>query len=467
MFTQQTCVRVLPRNAGPIWTGIGLWTWVAAVVLSLGFTATLSAQGDQRNGESQVKDRSVEVPESSVELPGDVGIRAHTNHLIVLRPERLQQAARGIPVGETPGSLACLYELPGASVTSGCPISGILANGNNGLLNPSGGSKTIAIVDAYDYPTAYNDLTVFSKQFGLPVLPQCSTTAIPPITATCFQQVYAAGSKPASNGSWALEEALDIEWAHAMAPGARIVLVEASSNSLSALFQAVTAATQQVTQSGGFGEVSMSWGSSEFSGESSYDSYFPQTNNNDVVYFAAAGDSGGQTLYPSVSPDVVSAGGTTVNRNSSGDFVSETTWSSGGGGPSSYELIPSYQAPVANLAGKKRGTPDFSFDASPNSGVFVYDSTAYDGSKGWWLVGGTSVASPSLAGIVNLANSFNSSSTVELEHLYSSICAGVTSTSCTSSTFYDITSGSAGRYRAATGWDFTTGLGSVRGLGRE
>src|ERR1019366_9349867 len=104
------------------------------------------------------------------------------------------------------------------------------------------------------------------------------------------------------------------------------------------------------------------------SSESSYDKYFPQSNG--VVYFAASGDSGGMTIYPSVSPYVVSAGGTTVNRNSSGAFVSEAAWSSGGGGPSAYEPIPSYQAPVANLVGKKRGTPDFSFDASPNSGVF-------------------------------------------------------------------------------------------------
>ncbi len=451
MSVRQTCTRARLRNWGFRRPGIGVWACVAILIFSATFTRTLSAQGrgDERNAESRGNDRSVEVPESTNELPGDVGFRAHTNHLIILRPERIQQASASIPVGETPGSLACLYELPGASVTSGCPISGVLANGNNGLSNPSGGSRTIAIVDAYDYPTAYNDLTAFSKQFGLPVLPQCSAT----ITTGCFQQVYAAGSKPAANGSWGLEEALDIEWAHAMAPGARIVLVEASSSSLSALFQAVTAASQQITQSGGLGEVSMSWGSSEFSSEASYDSYFSQTNG--VVYLAAAGDSGGQTIYPSVSPYVVSAGGTTVNRNSSGAFVSETAWNDGGGGPSSYELIPSYQAPVANLVGKKRGTPDFSFDANPNTGVFVYDTTAYDGSKGWWLVGGTSVASPSLAGIVNLARSFNSGSTAELTSLYS-ICTGGSSTSCTNSTFYDITSGTAGRNKAATGWDFTT-----------
>lgn len=203
----------------------------------------------------------------------------------------------------------------------------------------------------------------------------------------------------------------------------------------------------------------MSWGGSEFSGESAYDSNF-QTEG--VVYFAAAGDSGGKTIYPSVSPYVVSAGGTTVNRNTSGDFVSETTWSDGGGGPSAYEAVPSFQTPVENLVGKKRGTPDFSFDANPNSGVFVYDSTPYDGEAGWWIVGGTSVAAPSLAGIVNLAGYFYPSSPVELEEIYS-ICGSGPSTECLSANFRDITSGSAGRYKAATGWDFTTGVGSNLG----
>ncbi len=181
-----------------------------------------------------------------------MGIRAHTNHLILVRPDRVEQSASRIPVGETPGSLACVYQTSAASFSSGCPITGNLTNGINP--NPSGGSQTIAIVDAYDYPTAYNDLTAFSDQFGLPVLPLCSPT----LTTGCFEQEYATGTKPASNGSWALEAALDIEWAHAMAPEARIVLVEAASDSYADLFQAVSVASGVVTQAGGSGEVSMS-----------------------------------------------------------------------------------------------------------------------------------------------------------------------------------------------------------------
>jgi subtilase family serine protease len=427
---------------------------IAAVIIAT-LPGLLTAQNVGEHGLPGETDRPVQVPDSTNESPRDVGNRAHTTHLILVRPDRAQQFGSRIPVGETPGSLACVYQTSTASLSSGCPITGNLANGNNGLPNPSGGSQTIAIVDAYDYPTAYNDLTAFSTQFGLPVLKQCSPT----LTTGCFEQVYATGTKPASNGSWALEAALDIEWAHAMAPGARIVLVEAASDSYADLFNAVSVASG-IVQTGGNGEVSMSWGGSEFSGETSYDLNLQATG---VVYFAAAGDTGGRTLYPSVSPYVVSAGGTTVNRNASGDFVSETTWSSGGGGPSAYEPVPSYQAPVVNLVGKKRGTPDISFDANPNTGVFIYDSTPYDGASGWWIIGGTSVATPSLAGIVNLAGHIYSSSAAELEEIYS-ICGIGSSTNCLSANFRDITSGTAGRYRAAPGWDFTTGVGSNQGL---
>ncbi len=459
------------RKAGAereLWASRGIATLIAALVLAISFTTRLPAQAGQANGQPQANGRPVEVPDSTNELPRDVGAKAHTNHLILLRPERIQRATAPIPVGETPGSLACVYHTV-ASAT-GCPITGNCKNGNNGLANPTGGSQTIALVDAYDYPTASSDLAVFSSEFGLPL--PCSAS----ITSGCFKfaQVYASGSKPAANGSWALEASLDIEYAHAMAPGATVVLVEANSSSLADLFAAVDVATNEVRcgqmascsgAASGSGEVSMSWGSSEFSGESSYDAHFPQTN--DVVYFASAGDSGGKTIYPSVSPYVVSAGGTTLNRNSSGDFLTETAWSDGGGGPSAYEPAPSYQkTAVSNLVGTKRGTPDFSFDANPNTGVFIYDSTVYDGSAGWWIIGGTSVASPSLAGIVNLAASggvFQTSSTAELGLLYS-ICPRDASTSCSSANFRDITSGSAGRFNAATGWDFTTGVGSNLGL---
>ena len=174
------------------------------------------------------------------------------------------------------------------------------------------------------------------------------------------------------------------------------------------------------------------------------------------------GDSGGKTIWPGVPPNVVSAGGTTINRDSSGNYVSETAWSGSGGGKSTYESIPFYQNPISDVVGTKRGVPDISFDANPNTGVWVYDSTSCQGLSGWMIFGGTSVSAPALAGINNLAGSVSSSSTAHLGALYRS-CGNGAST-CTSSDFRDITSGTAGRFTAKQGWDFVTGLGSNFGL---
>ena len=269
--------------------------------------------------------------------------------------------------------------------------------------------------------------------------------------------VYASGSKPGGNCGWNQEAALDIEWAHAMAPDAQIVLVEADSNSFTDLFQAVDVASAIVSANSGSGAVSMSWGGSEFSSETDYDFHFTTSN---VVFTAASGDSGGKNIYPSVSPSVVSAGGTTINRDASGNFVSETAWSGSGGGPSKYESRPTYQNAIIAIVGNARGAPDFSFDADPYSGVSVYDSTSCQGLSGWLVFGGTSVSAPSLAGIINLAASERGhspapSSFDELVTIYTNLG--------TAADFRDITSGRAARFKATTGWDFITGVGSNQG----
>ena len=370
------------------------------------------------------KQFTILVPDTTVERAQDRGLRAHTNHLI--RLEGKPAFVGTAPAGETPQTIRPVYNLPS-----------------------TGGSQTIAIVDAFDYATAANDLNVFSSTLGLPAMPDCGSNGN---VAPCFKKVFAAGSKPRANCGWAQEAALDIEWAHAMAPNARIVLVEAASNSFIDLFTAVDIATAQVTTGGGQGEVSMSWSGGEFSTESSNDTHF---QNNNVVYFASSGDTGGVNGYPSVSPYVVSAGGTTLNRNS-GQFISETAWSGSGGGPSKYEPKPSYQSGVAGTDSTHRSAPDFSFDANPNTGVSVYDSTRCQGASGWLVFGGTSVSSPSLAGIVNLAGRFATNTQSELTTVY----ANRTS----SADFRDITSGSAGSFSAGPGYDFVTGVGSDQGL---
>ena len=202
----------------------------------------------------------------------------------------------------------------------------------------------------------------------------------------------------------------------------------------------------------------MSWGSGESSRETSYDSRFTKPG---VVYFAASGDSGGKVIYPSASPNVVSAGGTTINRDASGNFTTETAWSGSGGGKSKYERRPSYQSGVSNIVGTQRGTPDFSFDADPYTGVSVYDSTPCQGMSGWMVFGGTSVSAPAVAGIINLAAStkpgdFAANSSAELTRIYGSLGTD---------NVRDITAGKAGKFRATSGWDFVTGVGSNLGLG--
>jgi kumamolisin len=369
---------------------------------------------------------SILVPDTTVERPQDRGQRAHTNHLIRLEGKPNRPGGGG-PSGETPASIRSVYNLPS-----------------------TGGSGTIAIVDAFDYSTAANDLNVFSSQFGLPSMPDCSSNGN---VTPCFRKVFASGTQPKANCGWGQEAALDIEWAHAMAPNARIVLIEANSNSFADLFAAVDVATAQVTTDGAKGEVSMSWSGGEFSTESTNDGHF---QNSDVVYFASSGDTGGVNGYPSVSPYVASAGGTTINRNNSGQLTSETAWSGSGGGPSKYESKPSYQNGVAGTDATHRSAPDFSFDANPNTGVSVYDSTRCQGASGWLVFGGTSVSSPSLAGIVNLAGHFAASTTSELTTIYAN--------RSNSADFRDITSGSAGSFTAEAGYDLVTGVGSNQGL---
>jgi len=410
---------------------------IAVVALWLLLSNSVLAQGPRGR---------IVVPASSIARPGDAGKRAHTNVRLFVPDGGFTHANPlvGPPflgLGfETPASLGCVYHLTASS--PGC-------NPNVATANPSGGSRAIAIVDAYHDPDAATDLKNFCAQFGIP------------FTASQFEVVYASGIKPAQDptGGWELEESTDIEWAHAMAPKAKLYLVEAVSASTSDLYAAVNVASGLVTAAGG-GEVSMSWGIAEYAGETSDDSKFTTSG---VVYIAAAGDSEGVD-YPSVSPNVIAAGGTTISRNPGTlDFQEETGWNLAGGGPSALEEIPSYQsaiASVASIVGTARGVPDLSFDSDVNSAVWVLDSIPYEGVGGpgtWWTVGGTSVAAQGLAGIINSAGHFNASTNAELTMVYDNLGT---------SDFRDITKGTCYYYNgflAAAGWDFCTGVGTVNG----
>jgi len=297
----------------------------------------------------------------------------------------------------------------------------------------AGSGQTIAIVDAYDDPSAESDLAVFSSQFGLPA---CTTAN------GCFKKVNQSGGThyPRANSGWALEISLDVQWAHAIAPGAKILLVEASSATFSNLLAAESYASAHA------GYVSNSWGGSEFSGETSYDSSFAHSG---VSFFVSAGDSGLPAEYPSASPNVISVGGTTLTLNSDGSFKSETGWSGGGGGCSAYETANPAQTSFSNgLCGSRRATPDVSLDADPSSGVAVYDSTSYSGQSGWFVVGGTSASSPMWA-----ARSADSGAVVDASSVYGNNIP-----------FRDITFGNNGA-TCLVGYDLCSGRGSWTGSG--
>ena len=334
--------------------------------------------------------------------------------------------------------MGCIYHLTTVPrKNGGC-------NPNVVTANPTGGSKAIAIVVAYGDGNAVSDLQYFSQQFGLP--------------KPRIEVIYANGIQPPPNDDWAVESALDIEWAHAMAPRAKIYLVEAVTNTLGDLLAAEEVASNLVAAAGG-GEVSNSWGGSEFGGpnsqssETDYDSVFTTPG---VVYFAATGDTEG-TEWPSASPNVVSVGGTSISRNPlTGYFQEEYAWNLAGGGPSYIETRPSYQNGVQSVVGFGRGMPDVAADGDPISGVWVWATTR--AGTGWYAVGGTSVATPVWAGIVNSAGSFASSSQAELTTIYGNI--GV------ASDFNDITFGACSFYNGYTavkGYDFCTGVGTPYG----
>lgn len=405
----------------------------------------------------------ITVPESGLARAEDTGLRFRTQFkvfvpagrsenesgFVALKPSNGagRQAIQPVAgyAAETPASLACLYGL--VSVVAGCnPLTLTTV--------ASGGSRAIAIVDAYDYPTALADLAAFSKQFGLPAP-----------TAATFTVAYQGSAKPGPDpycsmyggwSCWAAEAALDIEMAHAMAPAAHVYLVEANSNANADLLAAVKKAITLVQAAGG-GEISMSWGGGEYSAETQSDSTFAGTN---VIFFASSGDGEG-TIYPSVSPNVVAVGGTTVSRNPSTlAYQGEIGWEDTGGGYSVYEPRPAFQSSISTLVGAHRGVPDVSAVGNPRSGVWVYDSfdnTVAGVPYAWSILGGTSVSAPLWAGIANHAGHFSASTAAEQTLIYSN---------AKTAAFRDVSYGTCGYYEgwsAVTGWDPCSGNGAPLG----
>jgi subtilase family serine protease len=323
-----------------------------------------------------------------------------------------------LPSGMTPAQIKQAYNFP---------------------TNYQGAGEVIAIVDAYDDPNIEADLNTFSTQFGLPA---CTTAN------GCFTKMYASGSQPAGNTGWGEEISLDVEWAHAIAPAAKILLIE-STDSNESLFDAVSFAIQQKAA-----VISLSWGAEEFSSETSMDSIFQAST---VPIVASSGDSGTGVIYPAASPYVVSAGGTQLSVDSSGNYLSETAWGGSGGGVSAYEAEPGFQTtfPIPKDTAKMRGIPDVSYNASTATGYSIYDSY---GQGGWLVVGGTSAAAPQWAALIAIMKSAKKGNFAAFNtSIYSVVERGPTMT-------HDITTGGNGGCgyfcTAQSGYDYVTGLGS-------
>jgi subtilase family serine protease len=318
-------------------------------------------------------------------------------------------ASTKTPVGVTPTQIKKIYGLP-----------------------EGGGKGTIVIIGAYNDATIEADLAVFDKSFDLPA---CTTVN------GCFTK-HLMNVQEGSNSGWALETSLDVEWAHAIAPNAKIILVAAATQSGANLLKAIDYAATLP----GVVAISMSWGGAEFPEETTLDEHFKSVSN--ATYFASSGDNGAGASWPAASPKVIGVGGTSITFNSGGGFSKETAWAGSGGGISAYENEPMFQSSYSiPKAGGMRAIPDVSYDADPASGFPIYHAGV------WRKVGGTSAGAPQWAAIASLG------SNITLTRLYADKSSG-----SSGSYFRDITSGENGDCgylcAARAHYDYVTGLGS-------
>jgi hypothetical protein len=342
-----------------------------------------------------------------------------------------------------------------------------------------GTGQTIAIVDAYDNPQLDASLDQFDSQFGATASGATLYDNFGPASVflTVLNQSGQASPRPTTDPSgagvanWESESALDVEWTHAMAPGAQIILVEANSQSLADLMSAVATAAAQP----GVSVVSMSWGFMEgqavlAADEAQFDSVLTTpAGHTPVTFVASTGDYGSaDPEYPAFSPNVVAVGGTTLTLNGDGSYNSETAWGNyssavgafiaSGGGVSQFEPQPTYQNEVQSSG--YRTTPDVALLADPATGAWMADTYNLPADNAWQVVGGTSLSAPSWAGLIALVNqgradaglptlSSNGGTTIQAA-LYSAPAGG----------FNTITRGTNGAYNVSAGYNLVTGLGS-------
>lgn len=329
-----------------------------------------------------------------------------------------------------------------------------LANG----VTADGAGQTIAIVTAYNDPKIASDVHTFDAALGIN----------DNFSLSVVNQNGGSASSLATDAGWAEETALDVEWAHAIAPKAKILLVEANTASLGNLLSAVDFARH----ASGVSVVSMSWGADEFWSETSFDKYFTTpAGHQGVTFVAASGDNGSWwgPSWPSSSSNVLAVGGTSLNINATGGIGSETGWSGSGGGISSFESQPAYQLNAQHTGA--RTNPDVSYNANPNTG-FAFFNSVDDGNGfvGWQVVGGTSAGAPQWAALVAIANQGRAAagkgsldgSTGTLPMLY----ALYNNPTAYAAAFNDVTVGRSSFFLGAhVGYDGVTGLGSPKAAG--
>lgn len=367
----------------------------------------------------------------------------------------------------SPAQVRAAYGLP--------TLPSSYANLSAAQLAQYGAGQTVYIIDANDDQQIAGELGAFSQLFGLPA---CGTNSLAssaqlPLAApsgnSCdFYKVYSnaggtiSNTAPAFDANWAVEIALDVQWVHAIAPLARIVLIETPDASFASLSGGIQLANQM-----GPGVVSMSFGGAEGSYVLAADSLFQAPH---MSYFAATGDNGEAVSWPSVSPYVVGVGGTTLTYTGTGSRT-EVTWSGTGGGVSAYEPTPIYQnssVPGMQSYGK-RVVADVAFNANPNSGQYVAvisnQTTCTFCQVSWVTAGGTSLATPQWAGIAAVVNAMRVNTGAAMlgdphAFLYNQIAATTTSYAAN---LYDVKTGTDGSCTvcsAKTGFDIPTGLGT-------
>jgi subtilase family serine protease len=275
-----------------------------------------------------------------------------------------------------------------AQITSAYGLNAITFKSSTGsTIKGDGSGQTIALIEEYHDPTIQSDLKTFDSKYNLPAL-----------SLTVVNQ---AGNQ--TNSSWVLEESMDVEYAHAIAPGARILVVEAApSSSQRQELQNQLNAVNTARNTAGVDVISMSWGYDETSHEASDDRYFTTPVGHTGITFIASSGDAGYAEYPSTSPNVLAVGGTSLYLTSSGSYRSETAWFYSGGGYSTYEPEPRYQKSVQSTG--QRATPDVAFNADFNTGVEIYATSPRSGKGSWQVSNGTSLGAPSWAGIIAIVD---------------------------------------------------------------